>query len=363
MFSLFVFSPITITRALTVPVLNHSRRIFASNSKTLQMGGHQNLHLIGKRRQANFRLSNVSGYVTDVMEIHADEPTLHVLFVPGNPGVISFYTDFLESLYEIMGATASITGMLLFFYISPSRIFFSGLNLSGKIGKNRKHGKLFTLEEQIDHKMHFMEHELKNIDVPLILVGHSIGSYISIEMFRRYPEKVTYCIGLYPFLALNTKSSTQSVLREMAGSPFISVMLGSIVALLGLLPTRASRFLVKKSVGKSWSPAAVEALCTDVLKYHTVRNMLFMAMTEFKKLVEKPDWGFMREKQSKIAFLFGLDDHWGPLQMFDEISKEVPGAVLGIEREGHTHAFSCTEAGSLWVAHYVANLIKTRPST
>lgn len=46
-----------------------------------------------------------------------------------------------------------------------------------------------------------------------------------------------------------------------------------------------------------------------------------------------------------------------------QISKEVPGAVLGIEREGHTHAFSCTEAGSLWVAHHVANLIKTRPST
>lgn len=27
----------------------------------------------------------------------------------------------------------------------------------------------------------------------------------------------------------------------------------------------------------------------------------------------------MREKQRKIAFLFGLDDHWGPLQMFDEV--------------------------------------------
>ena len=28
----------------------------------------------------------------------------------------------------------------------------------------------------------------------------------------------------------------------------------------------------------------------------------------------------MRERRHKIAFLFGIDDHWGPLQMFEEVS-------------------------------------------
>ena len=27
----------------------------------------------------------------------------------------------------------------------------------------------------------------------------------------------------------------------------------------------------------------------------------------------------MREKQEKLAFLFGVDDHWAPLQMFEEV--------------------------------------------
>ena len=27
----------------------------------------------------------------------------------------------------------------------------------------------------------------------------------------------------------------------------------------------------------------------------------------------------MRGKQSQIGFLFGIDDHWGPLQMFEEV--------------------------------------------
>lgn len=28
----------------------------------------------------------------------------------------------------------------------------------------------------------------------------------------------------------------------------------------------------------------------------------------------------MRAKRDKFAFLFGIDDHWGPLEMFEEVS-------------------------------------------
>jgi hypothetical protein len=43
-----------------------------------------------------------------------------------------------------------------------------------------------------------------------------------------------------------------------------------------------------------------------------------------------------------------------------QISKYAPGVALSIEKEGHTHGYCCTEAGSFWVADYVANLIKNQ---
>jgi hypothetical protein len=49
--------------------------------------------------------------MTEMMEIQAENPTFHVLFIPGNPGVVSFYKDFLESLYEFLGGNASVIGM------------------------------------------------------------------------------------------------------------------------------------------------------------------------------------------------------------------------------------------------------------
>ncbi|CAN4113987.1 unnamed protein product [Withania somnifera] len=304
--------------------------------------GIENLSLIGKRKRASFRLCNVSGYKTDLLEIHAKDPKFHVLFIPGNPGVISFYVDFLESLYDLLDGTASVTAIS---HIAQTE-------------KNWEHGRLFSLQEQTDHKMNFIEHELQDVGVPIVLVGHSIGSYISLDIFKRFQGKVTYCICLYPFLTVNNKSSTQAIIKKIAASRTLCTCLSSVVAFLGFLPAWVSRILVNNSVGNSWCPSAVEALCSHVLKYHTVQNMLYMAMTEFEKLSEVLDWSFMREKKNQMAFLFGVNDHWAPLDLYEEISNKVPGAVLAVEGGDYTHAFSCTEAGSLWVAQHVSVLIK-----
>ncbi|BBH07588.1 alpha/beta-Hydrolases superfamily protein [Prunus dulcis] len=227
--------------------------------------------VIQVKRRATFRLCNVSSYTTEILEIRADDPTLHVVVIPGNPAVG---------------------------HISQTK-------------KSWEHGRLFSLQEQINHKMDVIKQELQNNEVPILLVGHSIGSYISVEMFKRSPEKVPYsmcCLQLY------------CCARGFVAYPTV--------------------------------------------EYHTMRNVLFMAMTEFRKLSETPDWAFMRENQHKIAFLFGIDDHWGPLQMFEEISKQIPDAALSIEREDLTdHGFCCTEAGSLWVAEHVAKLIKNKKAS
>ncbi|KAG5253049.1 UPF0554 protein [Salix suchowensis] len=313
--------------------------------KTFDMSCPNSL-LSNPRKIATLRLSKVSGHTTELLEIQSDKPTCHVLFIPGNPGVVSFYKDFLESLYELLGASASVTAIG---HISHTE-------------KNWEHGKLFSLQDQIDHKVDFIKQELQNIELPIILVGHSIGSYISLEMLRSL-EKVTYLIGLYPFLMLNPLSKQQSNIENVAESSILSALLSFSVATLGLLPQCTLRFMLSKSLGSSWSDTAIDAACSHLLQYHTFRNMLYMALMEFRKLSEMPDWAFMRENHEKIAFLFGVDDHWGPLQMFEEISKQAPGISLSIEREGHTHSFCCTEAGSEWVAHHVASLIKKKISS
>ncbi|MED6192177.1 hypothetical protein PIB30_007709 [Stylosanthes scabra] len=322
-----------------------SRARFSAKCLNKGMGVDSRL-LPNSTKSASFRLCNVSGYKSEILEIHAVAPTLHVLLVPGNPGVILFYKDFVEFLYEHLEGTASITAIG---HISHTR-------------KNWEHGRLFSLEEQINHKVDFIREELQNAEIPIVLVGHSIGSYIAIEIFKRFPEKVKYCIGLYPFLTMNPESKTQLVIGKISESRILSTALCYLIASLGFLPVPILRFIIRNSMAKSWSADAVDATCSHLSQYHVMRNVFYMAMTEFRKFAEVLDWAFIRERKSQISFLFGDDDHWGPLQVLEEISKQVPGIAVAVEREKHTHGFSCTEAGSLWVARHVVDLIKSQTS-
>ncbi|KAL9271419.1 Lipid droplet-associated hydrolase-like protein [Drosera capensis] len=323
-------------------------------------------------KQANFRLCNVTGYMTELLELQAENPEFHVLFIPGNPGIVQLYEIFLETLYEQLGGKASITGMpyllllllLLLLLIQARKLKELLLRVSaiGHICHTRKRdgilkdweqGRVFSLEEQILHKMDFKDNKLETKGIPIVLVGHSIGAHMSLEIFKRAPRKeVVYYLGLYPFLAMNAKSLIQTIVGPLSMSPVLSLIASLLVALMGLLPVQVLRYILKKTFGKSWTPSSIDLLCTHLLQYHLIRNSLFMTKTEFEKFTDAPDWDFMRAKRDQIAFLFSTDDHWGPLSMLEEISKQVPGLALSIEREGHTHGFECSEAGSLWVAHH-----------
>ncbi|KAK3166557.1 hypothetical protein QOZ80_1AG0047270 [Eleusine coracana subsp. coracana] len=296
------------------------------------------------REQATTRVCMVSSFATELLEMRSKEPSLHVLLIPGNPGIVAVYKDFVEALYENLGGQASITAIG---HISHSQ-------------KDAAHGRLFSLHEQINHKVDFIEEELERSEQPIVLVGHSIGAYIGLEVFKRLQTKIKFLVGLYPFLTLNKNSVTQSAIGYIARSSLLSKGVSSCVSLIGSLQASVRRGIVRRLLGPSWSATAVDAACNHLLRYHTMRNVLFMAMTEFEMLTEEPDWTFIRARQNEIALLFGADDHWGPLSHLEEVSKRAPGVVLTVETEGHTHSYCCTEAGSFWVADYVTNSIKSQ---
>nr|CAD1824584.1 unnamed protein product [Ananas comosus var. bracteatus] len=261
--------------------------------------------LLFHRTRAISRMCNISSYSTELLEINSKEPLMQILFIPGNPGIVSFYRDFLEALYENLEGHASITA----------------------IGHISQGERIWSAERCFP---------CKNKLVIRSIILNKSSELVNFDSIR-LQHQVKYFIGLYPFLTLNKESEKQALIGKIAGSAIISAAVSSFASLV-----------------------AIDATCKHLLQYHTMRNVLFMAMTEFRKLSEEPDWEFMKRKQSQIALLFGVDDHWGPLSVFEEVSTRVPGIALSIEREGHTHGYCCTEAGSVWVACHVANLIKNQ---
>ncbi|KAJ7521630.1 hypothetical protein O6H91_19G061800 [Diphasiastrum complanatum] len=293
-------------------------------------------------QKAVVRIDNVGGHTTEILELHSVKPSVQIFVVLGNPaGVVAFYHDYVESLFKFLNGKASITVISHVAHTS----------------EDWEAGKLYSLHEQIEHKGHFLKGLVEKADVPIVLVGHSIGAYMVLELLKQFQDKVHYVLGVYPFLTLNRESLKQFIIFKFCLFPPMSRLLSSLSGLVGSSPRWISRTLLKSTLGWSWGANSVDLACSHLMKYSVARNFIYLGGTEFKQLKSPPDWDFLRKNQKKICLLFGSNDHWGPLSLLKEVSKKAPSLKVAVEREGLLHDFSCNEAGSIWVARFTADVV------
>lgn len=110
-----------------------------------------------------------------------------VFFITGNPGLIEYYRIFLDHLWDKlrMGPTFN------------DNVYVYGTSLAGFNVTKSERGKVpHDLNDQIDHVIYRLHQAVDNVHlhgsydpqhrpVQVILVGHSVGSYILLEVVAR----------------------------------------------------------------------------------------------------------------------------------------------------------------------------------
>ena len=145
----------------------------------------------------------------------SQSPKYHVLFITGNPGCIGYYHTFLSLLADELSRNAvNIYGHSLANFV--------------ELDNTPKHVKILGLQEQIEYVEHLLLDYVQNLSfsmrtdgaaeqAKIILVGHSVGAYIGLELLRRARErarraenkdKLRFCgyIGLWPTVTWIRKS-------------------------------------------------------------------------------------------------------------------------------------------------------------
>lgn len=124
--------------------------------------------------------------------------TYLIYHITGNPGLIEYYRTFLTHLYGSLSKHASSSTSLS----SPSIEFqvfgrsLSGFEVDGSPNLQGVNGSPpYSLEEQIAESerclTQLVEYARKDgaEDVRVVLMGHSVGSYILLELIRRMRER------------------------------------------------------------------------------------------------------------------------------------------------------------------------------
>ena len=116
---------------------------------------------------------------------YSPEETVYIYLIPGNPGLIEYYRDFLTALSTHP-----------WFNRDDIRFDILGQSLSGFEVHSSHHSRdpspPYTLQEQVSHLQTRLDYHLSSKQgtkpVRVILVGHSVGAYILLETIARQQE-------------------------------------------------------------------------------------------------------------------------------------------------------------------------------
>lgn len=275
-----------------------------------------------------------SGAATEVLKVGSSvlPPGEDVLFliVPGNPGVVGFYETFMKTLHGMLGYAVWAVSHAGHCATPPSMDMVE----DGSAAAQRD---VFGLDGQIRHKLAFVQHHVPR-GTRLVLLGHSIGCYMILEMMKRNPElKVLKAVLLFPTIERMADTPQGKVmtpllcqLRYLAYLPLF---------LLSLLPENLRALLTRLALRgvPGLDPAAVRPV-VELLSGDAAVNSMYLGGQEMR-LVLGRDNVTIRKNLDRLIFYYGATDHWCPVSFFQDMRTDFPDADVRLCDKGVRHAF------------------------
>ncbi|KAL3449808.1 hypothetical protein BJX65DRAFT_305823 [Aspergillus insuetus] len=322
-----------------------------------------------------------------------------IYFITGNPGLISYYHAFLSSLGKKLSTLPGDGSPNSEGQVSKSgksTIHILGHSLAGfeldSSTKSRedKNGDAdgdgdhyFSLEEQICFVRRKLRDHMANLRTTsssttkskpkVILIGHSVGTYMAMEILRRHRETHSEESGQQDFDIVGGILLFPTV-KDIAASPSGKKLtfLLRLIPQLALVVSIFARILVTllpasilsavvKFVMKGPPREAANATCEFLRSKRGVRQALHMAADEMRTITSDKwsddVWGVSSASATKTAsnleppaqlfFYFGRNDHWVAERTREEIvtsrgsanEEEGKGPRMVVCEEAVPHAF------------------------
>uniref|UniRef100_A0A671QY45 Lipid droplet-associated hydrolase n=2 Tax=Sinocyclocheilus anshuiensis TaxID=1608454 RepID=A0A671QY45_9TELE len=331
-----------ITSLLTKLLRSQTRKRISSVGKKLIVDVMCSPGSGGPGEDASVEYVYCRGAITELLkygptDLHADSkgpnpPKMLILVIPGNPGVVGFYKTYVWTLYQTFIRRYPVWAVSHAGHSMPPETYDMIEDASVTEEED-----VFGLNGQIEHKLTFLRKHVPR-DTNLLLIGHSIGCYIILEMMKRDPElKVVKAVMLFPTIERMAYSPQGKVMTPVLCRLRYTFYLP--IFLLSLLPERLKVSIVHLALRNSYAvdtsiiPATVSLINVDC-----AANGMYMGSQEMRLVVER-DNITIRQHLSKLIFYYGATDHWCPVQYYRDTRKDFPEGDIRLCERGIRHAF------------------------
>ena len=247
----------------------------------------------------------------------------------GNPGSTGFYIDFMHYLKNEK-PSYSIWTIAHAGHENPKGSSLPDLN---------ENPDLFSLQANIQHKVDFIKTYIDPKKTEVILVGHSIGCKMVIEIMKS--EVVDFKMGCLLFPMIERMKFTPAGKRTWKLVYYIPKLVIGLAWILSLIPqsilTTFIRFWMELTKTSSLSDSNLNAVL-KLIDPEVIKHSFYLADTEFQTVLD-PDYESIAKLQDKLKFYYGTIDAWVPTEYYEELVQNVPNVHAELCTSKHPHAF------------------------
>lgn len=252
---------------------------------------------------------------------------LVLLFIPGNPGVIEFYREYLQCLFALISqhepnldimavqhaghgtvpSTTEFDHIISTEYLSDKELFIRRNGMKGDSLFGYGHG-CYTLKEQVDHKCALIDEVLCTEGTRLVLIGHSVGAYMAVECMKRFEEDVEFFLGLFPTIE-NIGKSTKAQEMRLLLNPVGKELVKLLSMPLQYVKKDYLVALAKVIAGMTDEEADITIKELILSGPKTVENCVGLGIDEMNKINDL-DLHFYDRNIHKMVLYYGKGDKW-----------------------------------------------------
>lgn len=214
--------------------------------------------------------------------------------------------------------------------------------------------RLYNLRGQVCHKAEFINKYVPE-NVKIHLIGHSIGSYLALELLKRPSIKARIVKEYLLFPTVERMGSSPNGKHFQRAFPLFTWLAIFFFWLFSCLPVQIRAVIIYLYFLLFRIPKYFIGTALKYARPSVVQKVLGLA-TEEMDAIKDLDVDIIRENQRILKLYYGTIDGWTPISYFHDMKKKFPKIDAVLCTRGIAHAF-CLRNGPE-MGYIVADWIK-----
>lgn len=194
------------------------------------------------------------------------------------------------------------------------------------------------LEDQISHKLSFIAYHIPK-ECKVILIGHSAGAYITLQMMKRYHDKDKFLKGILLFPAIEHIMESPSGRLWWVACFYLQWPFLFMTFFFSLMPAVFKKWSIGwwMHLNKQSSHESTVNATHAFLNYRAMENMLRIGRD--LGTIKDIDMKSVSDNIDKLIFYYGARDPWVPRSCYEKMKQLFPDGDIMICNDDIQHAF------------------------